>query len=55
MVIKEIDKGKNRIMIDQNGFTRFGVSDWMNISCDGKLIRFKKNGAEKRYALDQLP
>lgn len=30
-------------MIDKNGFTRTGQTDEMNISADGKVIRFRKN------------
>lgn len=42
-------------MIDKEGFTRCGETDWMNISCDGKIIRLRKNGAEKKYNFQSLP
>jgi hypothetical protein len=55
MIIKEIDKKKSKIMIDKDGFTRCGETDWMNISCDGKVIKFRKSGAEKVFTFDTLP
>ena len=55
MVIKEIDKKKSKILIDKEGITRCGETDWMNISCDGKIIKFRKNGAEKVFNLETLP
>jgi ribosomal protein L24E len=27
----------------------------MHVSCDGKLISFKKNQTEKQYKLEELP
>lgn len=55
MVIKEIDKKKSKIMIDKDGFTRCGETDWMNISTDGKIIKFRKNGTEKIFSFETLP
>lgn len=53
--MKEVEKKKSRIMIDKSGFTRCGECDWMNISCDGQTITFRKNGAEKKYSFLTLP
>ena len=55
MIIKEIDKKRSKIMIDKEGFTRCGENDWMNISCDGKIVKFRKNGTEKTFTLENLP
>jgi hypothetical protein len=55
MIIKEIEKKRSKIMIDKEGFTRCGEADWMNISCDGRLVKFRKNGTEKIFSFEALP
>jgi len=55
MIIKEIIKNDNKIVIDQNGIRRYKENNEMRVSCDGKTISFKKNETEKVYKLEDLP